>query len=150
YTVMCSQMYFLFNKFLFDKTQARKLNDELKKDGVGVPLVSLYMAFVDVWDGKYNVEYLSDKKFTKNISAVEGEVFNDILLLLLAKRQYHTVLYLFKENVQLKEVFKPTYYALMTFLKKEYPNEVLKMGEELEEPVKEILERIEEMKEEYK
>src|SRR5690606_3024954 len=130
--------------------QAKKLNNALKDDGGIPPLLLLYVTFVDVWDGKYNVEHLSNKGLIKNMDGTEGEVFNDTLLLLLAKKQYHTVLHLFKENLQLKEIFKPTYYALMSLLKEEYPNEVLKMGEELEEPVREILERIEKMSEEYR
>jgi len=46
--------------------------------------------------------------------------------------------------------FKPLYYALMHYLKDEYPNEFIKMGKELEQPVKEVIENIERMREDYK
>jgi len=72
------------------------------------------------------------------------------LLLLLAKKQYHHVLNLFKENnFNIQDRYKPIYYALMTLLQNEYPDEIKRMGSELEETVKEILEKIEQLGKDY-
>jgi len=72
------------------------------------------------------------------------------LMLLMAKKQYHLTLKIFNENPHhLKDRFKPVYYALMYFLTDEYPNEFKKMGGELEETVKEIIEKIKQMENDY-
>jgi len=72
------------------------------------------------------------------------------LMLLMAKKQYHLALKIFRENPHhLKDRYKPVYYALMHFLTDEYPNEHKKMGGELEETVKEIIEKIKQMENDY-
>ena len=90
--------------------------------------------------------FLADKesyeKFPQNI--------NMILLLLMAKKQYHLALKIFNENpFQLKDRFKPIYYALMYFLQDEYPNEYRKMGAELKETVDEIIAEIKQLAKDY-
>ncbi len=71
-------------------------------------------------------------------------------MLLIAKKQYHLALNIFNENPhKFKDRFKPVYYALMSFMKDEYPNEYLKMGGELKETVDEIIEKINEMEKAY-
>ncbi len=65
-----------------------------------------------------------------------------LFTLFLAKGQTNLVDRWFKEY-DLKERFKPLYYALMSLMKEQYPNEVLRMGSELSETVSEILEDIE-------
>lgn len=78
-------------------------------------------------------------------------ILNDVIFqLLIAKHQYHTVYNLFQDKeLKLKDRMKPIYYALMHFMKDEYPNEYLKMGSELKEPVEEIIEKILKMRELY-
>ncbi len=72
------------------------------------------------------------------------------LQLLIAKKQYHLTLKLFEENPNhLKDRFKPIYYALMYFLKDEYPNEYLRMGSELKETTEELIKNIREMEKDY-
>jgi hypothetical protein len=72
------------------------------------------------------------------------------LMLLMAKKQYHLALKIFRENPRhLKDRFKPVYYALVHFLTDEFPNEYKKMGGELEETVKEIIEKIKQLENDY-
>jgi len=72
------------------------------------------------------------------------------LMLLMAKKQYHLTLKIFRENPHnLIDRFKPVYYALMHFLTDEFPNEHRRMGGELEETVKEIIDRIIQMENDY-
>ncbi|MDZ7819295.1 MAG: NACHT domain-containing protein [Aliarcobacter sp.] len=66
---------------------------------------------------------------------------------LLVKKQYHLAKRLLElEEYNLKEKLKPTWYALMTYMQDEYPNEIKKMGSELQESVNEIIKNIEELK----
>ncbi len=73
-----------------------------------------------------------------------------LFLLLIAKKQYHLTLKIFNKNsFNLKDRFKPIYYALMYFMENEYPNEYIKMGNELKETVEEIIDKINEFKKDY-
>lgn len=66
---------------------------------------------------------------------------------LLVKKQYYLAKKLLElEEYNLKEKLKPTWYALMTYMQDEYPNEIKKMGSELEESVNEIIKNVEELK----
>jgi len=71
---------------------------------------------------------------------------NEYLILLMAKKQYNSLFKLFSENeFKLKDKFKPTYYALMYFMKNQnekFEIEYKKVGEELQETVKEIIEEV--------
>jgi TPR repeat protein len=72
------------------------------------------------------------------------------LLLLLAKKQYHFVLNLFKENkFEIQDRYKPIYYSLMSLMQNEFPDEIKRMGSELEETVQEILLEIERLSKDY-
>lgn len=67
--------------------------------------------------------------------------------LLISKKQYYLVKKLLElEEYNLKEKLKPTWYALMTYMQDEYPNEIKKMGSELQDSVHNILREIEELK----
>lgn len=112
-------------------------------------------SFIAIWDNKYKEGINLILKWYSTFESIEVEYFlNDIeksLLLLLSKKQYHSVLRIFdNEELNYKEKFKPIYYALMHYLKDEYPNEYLKMGDELKQPVADVMKRVEEMKVLYK
>ncbi len=66
-----------------------------------------------------------------------------LLLMLIAKKQYNFTYKLFEENkYNLKDRYKPIYYALMSFMKDSHPDELNKMGEELKEVVESIIKEI--------
>lgn len=66
---------------------------------------------------------------------------------LLTKKQYFLAKKLLElEEYNLKEKLKPSWYALMTYMQDEYPNEIKKMGSELQESVNEIIRNIEGLK----
>jgi TPR repeat protein len=138
---------------------------ENKDDNAIRKLASLYTkkgnAKVNISKRKYNPHIIAtlllwnnnDKKSIKQIKKVLYEpdkhshfVENmiDYFLLLLAKKKFHISYQLFSDFSYLKQQFKPIYYALMHFLKDEYPQEYLKMGSELEETVNEIFLKIDE------
>lgn len=64
------------------------------------------------------------------------------VLILLAKKQYHSAKKLFDESADLKDRLKPIYFLTMEYLKDEYPNEYLKAGEELRETIAELKARV--------
>ena len=69
-----------------------------------------------------------------------GYLVHRLFLMLLAKKQYHTAYNFFKqEQYQLRDRYKPLYYATLHFLQDEYPSEYLRMGPELQETVEDIL-----------
>lgn len=76
--------------------------------------------------------------------------FTNILVLFIAKKQYNYTFKLFQdETLNLKNKYKPIYYALMYFMQDKYPDEYLKMGEELKETVEEIINKINQMAIDY-
>ena len=105
-----------------------------------------------LWHNEIEMAIEVSKEFMDNENSY-SEFTGDIelfLLLLLAKKQYHHVLNLFKENnFNIQDRYKPIYYALMSLLQNEYPDEIKRMGSELEETVKEILEKIEQLGKDY-
>lgn len=107
--------------------------------------------FVFIWKGEYSSPKVAAFFDNLEIDVEDNlDLFNDLLLLLLSKHQYHFLFNQFEKNIRLKELFKPTYYALMTLMEDELPNEIIKMGDELKIPVEEILEKVEQMKIDYK
>lgn len=115
--------------------------------------IKLYLSMTFAWLGMYTKckDILNSKELIDEVFKTESHVedLNEAFLILISKLQYHTVHEFFLKYENLKELLKPTYFALMTLLKEDYPNEVIKMGEELIQPVNDILKRIEEMKLEY-
>jgi len=90
--------------------------------------------------------FLQDEKFLEE----NQEDVIDFMILLIAKKQNQLALQIFNENPhKFKDRFKPVYYALMFFMKDEYPNEYLKMGGELKETVEEIINKINQWEKEY-
>ena len=79
------------------------------------------------WDGRDDFDYL----------------IRNALIFFIAKKQTHFVHQQFeREALNLKDRFKPVYYALMHFMRDKYPNEYRKMGDELRETVGEVIEKI--------
>lgn len=140
--------------FSNDKEKAKGLMHKILERGADKKNLVFKFAFLLIWDGEFNegIEVLESELDWKELLKKDNSIdqLNDSILLLLSRQQYHLVFNLFTRHENLKEILKPTYYALMTLLKEEYPNEIIKMGEELTQPVADILERIEEMKDEYK
>lgn len=91
-------------------------------------------------------------KFASNTDEYNKSI-NEYFILLMAKKQYNSLLKLFNENeFNLKDKFKPTYYSLMYFMKNQngkFEIEYRKVGEELMETVEEIIEEVKKVKEKY-
>jgi len=113
-------------------------------------------ATVLLWNEKFKeADKVVQRFFSdyENIERFENDII-DYLLLLISKGRYSNCYEIFSSQIgkknKLKDRFKPVYYSLMHFMKKEHPLEHLKMGEELKETVQEILDKIEEKKKKYR
>ncbi len=84
---------------------------------------------------------------------IQKEVSTDVSLIIrmfIAKKQYHFVYQLFSKNrFDLKDKYKPVYFALLSLMGAEYRDEFIKMGSELKQTVEEILDEIKRLEKEY-
>ena len=79
-----------------------------------------------------------------------NENIYSVFLMFIAKKQYHFVYRLFEENkYDLRDKYKPIYFALLSLMGDAYKDEYLKMGNELKQTVEEILAEIKEMEIDY-
>ena len=114
-------------------------------EDMGYPL-----AIILLWNEKYQDSYEKLKEYL-NLDNKNNFYIEEYLKMLISKGQYYKA----KEFMQidkyhLKDKFKPIWYALMSLLKDDFPNEIKKMGKELEISVNDILKEIEIYREKYK
>ncbi|MGM9510421.1 hypothetical protein ACS5NO_21990 [Larkinella sp. GY13] len=93
----------------------------------------------------------SEEKIKKEFpDIIRPDLWETFLKLLLAKKQYHTAYHYFQqEEWQLKDRFKPLYYATLHYLRDEYPTDYLRMGPELKETVEDVIKEVEQMAIDY-
>ena len=110
------------------------------------------LATILLWNEKFAESYVKFEEWMEYEGALES--LNDIseyLNLLISKGQYYKAKEYFEnEKYQLKDKLKPIWYALMTLMQDEFPNEIKKMGSELQTSVDDILKTIEQLKQKYK
>ena len=105
-----------------------------------------------LWNNQIEKAFKIAQAFLSELAFIEkySQPIGLFLRLLIAKKQYHLTFKIFNENPhQLKDRFKPIYYALMYFMRDEYPNEYRKMGGELTQTVEEIIEEIRQLEKDY-
>jgi nucleoside-triphosphatase THEP1/DNA-binding transcriptional regulator GbsR (MarR family) len=110
------------------------------------------LSVILLWNNEIEESLKIGKKLTENEEYIENftDLLNEFFILLLAKKQYYAALKIFNENpFDLKERLKPIYYAVMYFLKDDYPNEYKKMGAELKETVEEIINKVRQWEKDY-
>lgn len=144
-------------QFILDQFE-KKLNELIIFGSVSI----LEYAFLLLWNGQIekSISVVSDqfKSIREILQSNKEKKINDIILglgkflnLLIAKGQYNAAYSLFKDDslIDLKQIERPVYYALMNYMKDEYPLEYLKAGDELKEMIIEIIGDIEKYKKEY-
>ena len=109
------------------------------------------LSLILLWKDNLEESYVIFLEFLIYDNTLEFE--NNItlyLILLISKGQFYKAKeFLELPQYQLKERYKPIWYALMTLMEKDFPSEIKKMGSELKQSVGEILEVIEEYKVKY-
>ena len=112
--------------------------------------------------GSYILVLLWNNDIEKAVDVFEQHLFKeenvlenvwhltDVMTFFLAKKQYNYLYKLFEKNeFNIKERYKPVYYALLSFMGEKHSDELKKMGPELRETVDEIIERVKELREKY-
>ncbi|WP_333804967.1 AAA family ATPase [Sulfurospirillum sp.] len=142
--------YFIDCKKIKDATKYAYKSYEIEQN----PLTSYTLALVLLWSEEFQKSY---EKFIEYLSysevsfSIEGHEIGWYFRLLMAKGQlYQTKKFMEMPEYNLKERFKPLWYALMKLMAKEFPYEYEKMGSELTESVEEVLAQIELDKKKYK
>ncbi len=113
------------------------------------------LSTIQLWNNQIQNALQTAPKFLydKELIDTKYDDLLDFMNLLMAKKQY-TFLhdYLTNEKAQefhLKDRFKPIYYALMHYLRDQYPTEYLRMPPEMKETVEEIIAKVEQMRVDY-
>ena len=135
--------YFLKNK----KLKALKLAETYLEKNKN-PNTKLALSLILLWNNQIEKVVKIMDEFLQNQEISEELInpFEIFLQLLIAKKQYNYALNIFKNNkFNLKDRYKPIYYALMYFMQDVYPDEYKKMGEELKQTVEEIVSNINQM-----
>lgn len=109
------------------------------------------LATILLWNEEFTKSYEKFIEWLDFDDALENKADIAIYLnLLMAKGQYYKAKEFFEmEQYQLKDRLKPIWYALMTLMQNEFPNEIKKMGHELQESVNSVLEEIKRMETKY-
>jgi TPR repeat protein len=109
----------------------------------------LYFPLILLWNNDIEQSTSLAKPLFEKQEILEYEYpVKQYLLLLISKKQYSFARRLFNESpLDLRERYRPIYYALMYFMQDIYPDEFKKMGSELEETVMEIVQEIKNMAE---
>jgi hypothetical protein len=120
----------------------------IKKD------IDIMMNFISIlaWNNEIekSINLLDEIIEKKELTKEHYAYFLLILELLLAKKQINYVYKLFeKNNNNLKDKFKPLYYAVLKLMGEKYQDEYNRMGSEIKETVEEILKEIEKFAVEY-
>jgi len=91
-------------------------------------------------------EFISSEEILTNFSAG----IEPYLMLMIAKKQFEYLYRLFSENrYDIKDKYKPIYYALMYFMQDSAPDEYKRMGAELKQTVDEVIDQIYQMAIDY-
>ena len=141
----------------FERCLHKEKTEQLSKNAFNSDKSSLNSkhtySLILLWNNKIDLSLKISAPLFQNKTMLK-EYLKDIELLinmLIAKKQYNFVYKIFEENKhQLKDRLKPVYYALMHFMQDKYPDEIKKMGEELNEIVDSVVQYILTLREKYK
>ncbi len=133
------------------KEEALKLQREAymaepnRNHAIGYIAVSLWNNEIEEARKVYS-EFFDKEDVQKEVSGA----INFILLMFLAKRQYNFVYQLLEENkYNVKDKYKPIYFAVLSLLGEGHKDEFLKMGPELKETVDEVISEIKKLEVDY-
>ncbi len=140
-------LYLLERKNKFEAVDLARKAFTMKPDAYTSGVYTIML----LWDENIEEAARTLELFMEKEGPVKlGEFFETLLMFLVARRQYDTVLELFTANkYDIKERYKPIYYALMQLMKDTYPDEYRKMGPELIQTVEEVLRRIDRIAVDY-
>ncbi|MDH3347525.1 MAG: tetratricopeptide repeat protein [Desulfobulbaceae bacterium] len=139
----------------FEQNKNEQLNTAIKLVQKAIslnndPIYLDTLANLHLWEKNFEASDMVVREiFAKHNYQPIIRAVTDYFIFLLARKQLHAAHHLFIDFPKLQDEIKPVYYTLMTLLKDEYPKEYLKMGEELETTVSEILDKVESVRKKY-
>ncbi|MEE9913784.1 MAG: sel1 repeat family protein [Deltaproteobacteria bacterium] len=90
--------------------------------------------------------FFNDEKIQQDVN----ENISSILLMFIAKRQYNFIYGVFEKNkYDIRDKYKPIYYALLSLMGEKYSDELKKMGDELKESVQDVLKAISDLEKDF-
>ncbi len=117
-----------------------------------VPVNEYVCTMIMLWNNRFEEalqrarEFINQEEILTNFSAG----IEPFLMLMMAKKQFDYLYRLFTENrFDIKDKYKPIYYALMYFMQDSVPDEYKRMGTELKQTVDEIIDQIYQMAIDY-
>jgi TPR repeat protein len=113
------------------------------------------LACVQLWNNDIEkAKEMSSKFMYDSDFLTDNEDYLPLLFLFLAKEQYDFIYNYFTsekgEAIQLKDRFKPIWYATLYYLQEKYPTEYLRMPPEIKETVEEAIVKVEQMRIDYR
>jgi TPR repeat protein len=126
----------------------RKAFENIKHDYAAHTFLMILLWNDEIEEGaKIFKDYFENENALKDVN----EMVFSALKMFLAKNQYHFVYNLFAENkFDIRDKYKPVYYATLSLLGQKYSDELKRMPPELKETVGDLLKEIEQMNNDYK
>lgn len=139
FSLMILAFYFNWSEF---KSKISEIIDNNKENTDEQQILASIISLLWLDRTEDSLKKLDDVLGILNISENQPSL-GEVLRFLIVKKLYHYTYSLFeREDLKLKDHFKVHYYALMKIMEDEYPNEIKRMGRELEEPVNQMVEHI--------
>jgi TPR repeat protein/DNA-binding transcriptional ArsR family regulator len=117
-----------------------------------MPVNDYVLTMILLWNNQFPEaqkrarEFITQEEILANFSAG----IEPFLMLMMAKKQFDYLYHLFNENLSdIKDKYKPVYYALMYFMQDSIPDEYKRMGSELKQTVDEIIDQVYQMAIDY-
>jgi TPR repeat protein/DNA-binding transcriptional regulator GbsR (MarR family) len=139
--------------FILKKNKKEALNLLNRAYNKSLVITNAYIcSMILLWNDQFDEAIIRAKDFMENKEMITNFSMGiePYLMLLIAKGQYTYTYDLFSENnFNIKDVYKPIYYALMYFMRDTHPDEYKRMGDELKQTVHEVISQIEQMAVDY-
>ncbi|MBO3697302.1 tetratricopeptide repeat protein [Roseivirga sp. E12] len=152
YAGPCLAMFYFVEERQDKKNVALQLISTGKKELPNEMFIYEFSSRINLWNDDFEAALKDLENLVSSKDYLEDEIedITDLIIDFISLELHYPVLKLLdNEEYQLKDLMKPIYYALMTLMKDDLPNEYLKMGNELAETVSEILQEIDNRKMEF-
>lgn len=128
----------------FNKLHALKYSKEIYD--INKNLFNLFFVCISLlWNDKIKDSMQEFEELLTNKAFIDSNIdlITEFMMLLVAKKQYnYAYKVLLNDEYDFKNILKPIYYALISFMQDQYPDEYKKMGDELKLTVEEIIAKI--------
>ncbi|MCH9028665.1 MAG: hypothetical protein IH819_03420 [Bacteroidetes bacterium] len=146
-----NNLAWLYYEMKKNKQKAAKLINTAYKNERNIYRAYIFIIILLWSDEIERAIELYKKHFDKEEAQKDvNEMIQSILLMFIAKKQYNFVYKLFNENkFEIKNKYKPIYYTLLTLMGDKQKDELRRMGDELQDTVDEIIEKIKQLAKDY-